>query len=158
MQISPAPPNKRSNRGMKQKLSETVLGMVRKLRFRRFCYIYNSRVDFVDFWLCLYIVTTGMVCLYSHPLENIAVYTNLTERGITSNGLGVFSLSIGLLNLIRLYIPFKPSIIVACFGKCLMLSVFLLLLFGILGNPVLPLTTGYLTVAILLSLDNIRRT
>lgn len=91
MQISPAPPNKRSNRGMKQKLSETVLGMVRKLRFRRFCYIYNSRVDFVDFWLCLYIVTTGMVCLYSHPLENIPVYTNLTERGISSNELGVFT-------------------------------------------------------------------
>lgn len=143
---------------MKQKLLEAVSGMDRKLRLRQFCYIYNSRIDFVDFWLCLYIVTTGMVCMYSHPLENIPVYTNLTERGITSNGLGLFSLSIGLLNLIRLHLPVKTPIVISIFGKCLMLSVFLLLLFGILGNPVLPLTTGYLTVAILLSLDNIRRT
>lgn len=140
-------------------MQQKMTSIIKRLRLRRFCYIYNSRVDFVDFWLCLYIITTGMVCLYSHPLENIpTVYTNLTDRGITSNGLGLFALIIGSLNLIRLYIPFKPPIIVACFGKCLMLSVFLLLLFGILGNPVLPLTTGYLSVAILLSLDNIRRT
>jgi hypothetical protein len=106
-------------------MQQKMTSIIKRLRLRRFCYIYNSRVDFVDFWLCLYIITTGMVCLYSHPLENIpTVYTNLTDRGITSNGLGLFALIIGSLNLIRLYIPFKPPIIVACFGKCLMLSVF----------------------------------
>lgn len=72
-----------------------ILIFLKRFKIRKFCYIYNSRIDFVDFWLCLYIIATGIVCLYYHPLENIPnVYTNLTGSGMTSNKLGVFSLSI----------------------------------------------------------------
>jgi hypothetical protein len=144
---------------MKLEILKAVSGVADHLPIRRFCYIKNSKLDFVDFWLCLYIITTGIVCVYSHPLENIPdVYTNLTGEDITSNELGLFALVVGIMNLVRLFCPFKLPIVVACLGKCVMLSVFLLLLFGIVGKPVLPLTSGYLVVAILLSLDNIRRT
>lgn len=125
---------------------------------RNFKYIYHSRIDFVDFWLCMYIVSTGLVCLFSKPLENIPVYTNLTNRGISSIHLGLFAVLVGSLNLLRLFLPFKMPIVITIFEKCLMLFFFILLLFAILGNNVLPLTTGYLSIAILLSLDNIKRT
>ena len=128
-------------------------------KIRPFHYIYNSRVDFVDFWLILYILTSGIILFISQPLENIPVYTNLTNQGITSYELGAYALLVGTMNLVRLFTPFRLFCIYSTvFLKCLMLSFFFLMLFGILGNPVLPLTTGYLSVACLLSFDNIRRT
>jgi len=126
--------------------------------FKSFSEIYNSRVHFVDFWLTIYILTTAFICLFSRPLENISVYTNLTDNGVTSELLGYFLISIGLFNLLRLLLVKKVSIYITILLKSLMLFSFALLLFGILANPVLPLTTGYLTVACLLSIDNIIHT
>lgn len=126
--------------------------------FKSFSEIYNSRICFVDFWLTIYILSTALICLSSHPLENIAVYTNLTNNGVSSVLLGYFLEGIGISNLFRLFLVKKVSIYLTVLLKSLMLFSFVLLLFGIIGNPVLPLTTGYLTVACLLSIDNIIHT
>lgn len=127
-------------------------------RPREFKYIYRSRIDFVDFYLCLHLIFTALVLLIAHPLEHLKVYTNLTDSGITSSILGGYIGVIGALNLLRVFAPVKPWCLLAVAMKCLMLMIFCYLLFGILGNPVLPLTTGILFTLCLLSTDNILRT
>lgn len=125
---------------------------------REFKYIYESRIDFVDLYICLNVLLTAIVLVVSSPLENIAVYTNITQHGVTSKTLGSSIFVIGLFNLLRVFSPIKPWCIMAVAMKCTMLMIVSYLLFGILGNPVLPLTTGILFSLCLLSIDNILRT
>ena len=127
-------------------------------RPREFKYIYESRIDFVDFYLSLHLIFTALVLLIAQPLEHIAVYTNITKSGVGSIGLGWYILVIGLLNLLRVFAPVKPWCILAVAMKAMMLMIFMYLLFGILGHPVLPLTTGILFTLCLLNIDNILRT
>lgn len=125
---------------------------------REFKYIYESRIDFVDLYICLNLIFTAIVLLFSSPLEHIAVYTNITKHGVTSKMLGCWILIASTFNLLRIFSPIKPWCILSVAMKCTMLMLVSYLLFAILGNPVLPLTTGILFSLCLLSIDNILRT
>jgi hypothetical protein len=126
---------------------------------REFHYVYNSRIDFVDFCLSIGLLFTSIILIHQKPIENIAsVYKNFANTGVTSVAFGTYMLVIALLNIARIFAPAKPWVILSVFMKCVVLLVYSYMLFGIIGNPVLPLTTGIFFVLCLISVDNIFRT
>ena len=127
-------------------------------RPRKFQYIYVSRIDFVDFYLCLNLLVTAGVLWYGRPLERLSAWAMIAHTGVTSVELGGFMFVVGLLNMIRVFAPVKPWVPLAVFMKCLMLGVFCFLALGSVGGPNLLVSTGIMWSLVALSLDNISRT
>lgn len=128
-----------------------------KIRIRPLKYIYNSRVDFIDLWVSVLSILTGIVLMLNNPLETISVYENLTKSGITSSRLGAFSLLVGSANVAKIFFPIRPNIYLTLILKVLSFSIFCLLFFTVVGNPPLPVSTVFYFMVAGLSLDNIIR-
>ena len=135
------------------------------MKIRDLRYIYNSRVDFVDIWVSMLLLMTGIILVSSNPLETIKgrfliieIYNNLTRNGLSSISLGFFSIFVGIMNTVRILLPFKLNIYCATLMKTLTFSVFVLLFFTVVGNPPMPVATTFYFMVSLLTLDNIMRT
>ena len=132
--------------------------IVKKLRLREWQYIYHSQIDFIDFWLNLLMVFLGIHLLYYHPVEKIQYYHFLVEKGITSIQLGLTSLFFGIINLIRILIPYKTNIVLVVAMKCTTLAICSLMFLNIIYNSVVPIAAVFYGMVSVLALDNIRRT
>lgn len=125
---------------------------------RRWCYIYNSRVDFIGGWLSLLVFILGVYLLIVQPVEKIEYYHFLAEQGFGSNSLGSFSTLVGMSNIIRIFVPVKTNLYVTIGMKCLTLSICLLMFFSIISNAVIPIASIFYGMVSLLALDNVKRT
>jgi hypothetical protein len=127
------------------------------MKLRQFCYIYNSRKDFIDLWLCIYLLMTGIVCVF-HEDKGL-IYSDIeTNISVSQYQFGILAIMLSFVNLIRLFLNFKLPDSVILFTKCLTLAFFCFCFLKVVSTLSLPLTASYLLIVILLSLDNIRRT
>jgi hypothetical protein len=124
---------------------------------RRWCYIYNSRVDFIDGWLSFLVFILGIYLLIVQPVEKIEYYHFLEEQGFGSIVLGSFSTLVGLSNIIRIFVPVKTNIFLTVAMKCLTLAICLLMFFSILANTVVPIASIFYGMVSILAFDNVKR-
>lgn len=129
-----------------------------KPKIRPLYYVYNSRIDFTDAWMNCTLILMGLILLLTESLEKVDHYTFLVQKGITSNGLGIYSLCIGGMNLIRIFLPFKPNIFLSSVLKSLTLSVFTLIFIVVLTAQIDPISIAFYFMLILLAFDNLIRT
>lgn len=129
-----------------------------KFSTRPLSYIYNSRIDFIDAWLAILTIISGVILIVNDPLEIVPFYNTMIVNGVSSDRLGSFSVFIGVSNFIRILLPFKTNIILATVMKALSLIVYLILFITVCENPPLPLPTGFFLMVSLLSFDNLMRT
>ena len=75
---------------------------------RPWCYIYNSKIDFCDFWLSLLFVILGLQMSSFEPFDKIRYYEPTVSLGINPLFISLSFLFLGLTNLIKILFPKKP--------------------------------------------------
>lgn len=93
----------------------------------------------------------GAHLLLVQPIEKVVYYHFLLERGLTSNRLGVLTETVGILNLLRFFRNGKINEIAGNALQCGLLMIFLLMLFSIVNNDVIPIAAVFYGMTAILS-------
>lgn len=75
---------------------------------RPWCYIYNSKIDFCDFWLSVLFIILGVQMIAFDPFEKVWYYEPTVSLGISPHFVSVSFLTLGAANLIKILMPKKP--------------------------------------------------
>lgn len=53
--------------------------ILNKIKIRPLSYVYNSRVDFIDAWISVLTILTGIILITNDPIENLPIYQSLIQ-------------------------------------------------------------------------------
>lgn len=128
------------------------------MKIRNWSWITNSRLDCIDFWCSLTIFVSGLFLMFQDP-ERFARYTYFDDPVTTRYVSSILFSAIGLLNLIKLFVPIKPPIMVNSMLKAFNFMLFMLLALCETAHlQAFPLTIVFYSIFSVMALQNLLKT
>lgn len=87
---------------------------------RPWCYIYNSKIDFCDFWLSLLFIILGTQMVAFDPFDKVWYYEPTASLGINPKFVSLSFITLGMVNLFKIMLPKKPLLSIDLIIKVLM--------------------------------------
>lgn len=121
-------------------------------------WISNSRCDLLDFWCSFTIFISGIFLIFQDP-ERFSGYTYFDEPNTTRNIVASLFTIVGSMNLIKLFVPVKPPVMVNSAMKTLNFMLFVLLsLCEMVRLNSFPLALVFYSTFSIMALQNMLKT
>lgn len=121
-------------------------------------WVSNSRLDCVDFWCSVTLFISGIFLMFQSP-DRFAHLTYFNDPTTTRNVASALFTSVGLVNLIKLFVPLKPPVMFNSALKALNFMLFVVLtLCEVAHLQSFPLTLVFYTVFSGMSFQNLLKT
>lgn len=125
---------------------------------RGWSWVSNSRIDCIEFWCSVTLLLSGIFLMFQDPAR-FSTYPYFDDPKTTRDVAAAAFSIVGAVNLVKLFVPLKPPVMVNVWLKSLNLMLFILLALCELAHlQAFPLSLVFYTIFSGMALQNLLKT